>query len=60
MDSFREQFEKHVTHDSIEVNGIRLHYVFAGKEDAPRHPPARLSAKLGDVALCNSDACRFS
>lgn len=35
MDSFREQFEKHVTHDSTEVNGIRLHYVFAGKEDAP-------------------------
>ncbi|MBY8914869.1 alpha/beta hydrolase [Bacillus sp. YC2] len=35
MDSFRERFEKHVTHDSIEVNGIRLHYVFAGEEDAP-------------------------
>ncbi|AQS43007.1 alpha/beta hydrolase [Bacillus velezensis] len=35
MDSFREQFEKHVTHDSIKVNGIRLHYVFTGKEDAP-------------------------
>ncbi|MCE4147154.1 hypothetical protein LJD22_07600 [Bacillus velezensis] len=35
MDSFREQFEKHVTHDSIKENGIRLHYVFTGKEDAP-------------------------
>ncbi|KXZ17444.1 alpha/beta hydrolase [Bacillus nakamurai] len=35
MDSFREHFEKHVAHDSIEVNGIRLHYVFAGEEDAP-------------------------